>query len=55
MSPLQGFLNAIVYGWMRDDFLYTPCSSDKETGGDNREDIKTYLCTCNLQFTDIRI
>lgn len=25
--PLQGFLNAIVYGWTREDFLYIMAST----------------------------
>ena len=25
--PLQGFLNAIVYGWTREDFLYVMAST----------------------------
>ena len=30
--PLQGFLNAMVYGWTREDFLVTPrAKSNSET------------------------
>lgn len=37
--PLQGFLNAIVYGWSREDFLYvvastTPYGFDDHSGND---------------------
>ena len=27
--PLQGFLNAIVYGWTREDFLYIMASTSR--------------------------
>lgn len=27
--PIQGFLNAIVYGWTREDFLYVMASTSK--------------------------
>ncbi len=29
--PLQGFLNAIVYGWTREDFLYIMASTKQHT------------------------
>ena len=29
--PLQGFLNAIVYGWTREDFLYIMASTKRHT------------------------
>lgn len=29
--PLQGFLNAIVYGWTREDFLYIMASTKRVT------------------------
>jgi len=28
--PLQGFLNAIVYGWTREDFLYIMAVTSKD-------------------------
>ncbi len=36
--PVQGFLNAIVYGWTRDDFLYV-MSMSRRTAGDDEETV----------------
>ena len=33
--PLQGFLNAIVYGWTREDFLYIMVSSSRQEHSTN--------------------
>ena len=30
--PIQGFLNAIVYGWTRDDFVYLVSLKYKQSG-----------------------
>jgi len=29
-APLQGFLNAVVYGWTREDFLYIMAVTSKD-------------------------
>ena len=41
--PLQGFLNAIVYGWTREDFLYIMVSSSRQEHSTNNYFSSNYI------------
>ena len=36
-APLQGFLNAIVYGWTRDDFLHVMAFTNNSTANEHNQ------------------
>ena len=50
--PLQGFLNAIVYGWTREDFLYIMVSSSRQEHSTNNYFSSNYVNTGEISDHD---
>ena len=67
-APLQGFLNALVYGWTREDFLVinransksektygTVDVDDKSSMDEDEKELKMETSTVNIMDVDITL
>ena len=53
--PLQGFLNAIVYGWTREDFLYVMASTKNPRSLPNMDCSSDFEDTVKLVEDKLRV
>ena len=53
--PLQGFLNAIVYGWTREDFLYVMASTKNSRSLPNMDCSSDFEDTVKLVEDKLRV